>query len=164
MQFAWATHGSLFMPDPRIERARFCAQCGAPVVVADANFCKNCGAPLTNTVWLNSNISWRPGVAVLLSIIPGLGHWYKREWVRGLLWFVFVSVAYSYVTLLGFLLHLICAGNAGLAGAIREETLLNARHRYRRRRGPRANRRAARQNDRAKKIIERGPQLLDPGN
>jgi len=125
------------MPDRRTERPRFCAQCGAAVVVADANFCKNCGAPLTNTVWLNSNIWWRPGLAVVLSIVPGLGHWYKGERLRGLLWFLFVLMLYSNVTMLGFLLHLICAANAGLSGAIREDTIANASGRRNwRRRGP----------------------------
>ena len=137
-RFGWATRASPSMPDPRIERPRFCAQCGAPVVVADANFCKNCGALLTNTVWFNSNISWRPRVAVALSIVPGLGHWYKGERARGLLWFIFVAMLYfSNAPVLGFLLHLICAGNAGLGGAIREEAFANST-RYRmhsRRRG-----------------------------
>jgi len=126
------------MPDPHIERAHFCAQCGAAVVVADAVFCKNCGAPLPNAVW-HSNISWRPAIAIALSVLPGLGHWYKGEWRRGLLWFIFVMILYSYVAALGLLLHLICACNAGLAGAIREDALVNAtrRHRYPRRGGPR---------------------------
>ena len=137
--FGWATHASPSMPDPRIERPRFCAQCGAPVVVADASFCKNCGAPLTNTVWFNSNISWRPSVAMALSIVPGLGHWYKGEWIRGLLWFIFVSMLYSGNWVLGVLLHLICAVNAGLGGAIHEEAIANStrRHMHRRRHRPR---------------------------
>jgi hypothetical protein len=136
----WATRLSPSMPDARIERPRFCAQCGAPVVVADANFCKNCGAPLTNTVWFNSNMSWRPRVAVALSIVPGLGHWYKRQWARGLLWFIFVPLLYfSNAPVLGFLLHVICACNAGLGGAIREEAIANStRHQLQpRRRGAR---------------------------
>jgi hypothetical protein len=124
------------MPDLRIERPRFCAQCGAPVVVADANFCKNCGAPLAHTVWFNPNISWRPWVAMALSIVPGLGHWYKGERVRGLLWFIFVMLLYSSnAPPIGFLLHLICVLNAGLGGAIREEAIArSARHRGRLRR------------------------------
>jgi hypothetical protein len=112
------------MPETRIERPRFCAQCGSPVVVADANFCKNCGAPLASTVWLRSEISWRPWVAVVLSIVPGVGHWYKGQWARGLLWFIFVQLFYlSNAWALGFLLHVICACNAGLGGAIHEEAI-----------------------------------------
>jgi zinc-ribbon domain len=114
------------MPEPRIERPRFCAQCGTPIVVADASFCKNCGAPLTNTVWFNSNISWRPRVAVALSIIPGLGHWYKGERARGLLWFIFVLLLYSNAPAPGFLLHVICVFNAGLGGAIRKEVIADS--------------------------------------
>jgi hypothetical protein len=103
------------------------------VLVVDANFCKNCGAPLVHTVWFNSNIGWRPSVAALLSIVPGLGHWYKGEPGRGVLWLIFVLLLYSYGNLwLGFLLHVICAFNAGLGGAIREEAILKPmRHRMR---------------------------------
>jgi len=123
----WATRSLPSMHDPHIERPRFCAQCGAAVVVADANFCKNCGAPLANTVWFNSNISWRPRVAMGLSIVPGLGHWYKGERARGLLWFIFVILFYrSNAPVLGFLLHVICACNAGLGGAVREEAIANS--------------------------------------
>jgi hypothetical protein len=122
------------MPDPRIERPRFCAQCGVPVVVPDAIFCKNCGAPLTHTVWFNPNISWRPWLAVTLSIVPGLGHWYKGERGRGLLWFIFVPLLYQGNAWLGFLLHVICACNAGLSGAIHEEAIANSTMRQMRRR------------------------------
>jgi len=111
------------MPDPRVERPRFCAQCGAPVVVAEASFCKDCGSPLAHTVWFNSNISWRPRVAAALSIVPGLGHWYKGERGRGLLWFIFVPLLYNSAFVLGFLLHVICACNAGLSGALGEEAV-----------------------------------------
>jgi zinc-ribbon domain len=111
----------------RIERPRFCSQCGNPVVVADASFCKNCGAPLSATVWLSHDVPWRPKVAVLLSIIPGLGHWYKGEPGRGFLWFISVVV---FLLLdawpMGGLLWLICACNAGVAGAIREDAIANA--------------------------------------
>src|SRR6266851_40716 len=135
----WATCFSPSLPDPRIERPRFCSQCGDPVVVADAHFCKNCGAPLTHTVWFNPNIAWRPRVAVALSVVPGLGHWYKGERARGLLWFFFVTLLYffSNAQMVGFLLHLICACNAGLGGAIREEAIAkSARHRMRPRAHP----------------------------
>jgi len=122
------------MPDPRLERPRFCAQCGAPVVVADATFCKNCGAPLT---WISRDISWRPMLALLLSVIPGLGQLYKGQPGRGLLWFIFVLLFLVHATPVGLLLWMICAGNAALAGAIHEEAIANsARHRRRlRRRG-----------------------------
>jgi hypothetical protein len=114
----------------RVERPRFCSQCGNPVVVADASFCKNCGAALSGTVWFTHDVPWRPKVAIFLSIIPGLGHWYKGEPVRGFLWFIFVIV-FLLLDLwpMGGLLWLICACNAGVAGAIREDAIANATRR-----------------------------------
>jgi len=114
------------MAESRIERPRFCSQCGNPVVVADANFCKHCGAPLSSTVWLSHDITWRPLVAVLLSVIPGLGQWYKGQRVQGVLWFIFVVSLWSWSPPLGLLLYLICAANAALGGAIREEAVANS--------------------------------------
>jgi hypothetical protein len=111
------------MPDLTIERASYCSQCGQPVTVIDAAFCKECGAPLAGTVWLSREITWRPFVAFTLSIVPGLGHFYKRQPWRGLLWFVFVIYMYAAAPLLGWIVHLICAGNAALAGALKEDAL-----------------------------------------
>src|SRR5437764_4796620 len=106
----------------RIERPRFCSRCGNPVVVADASFCKNCGAALSATVWFSYGLPWRPMTAVILSAIPGLGHWYKGQRVRALSWFIFVVL---FLRLdpwpLGASLWLICAFNAGVSGALREE-------------------------------------------
>ncbi|HKV54640.1 MAG TPA: zinc ribbon domain-containing protein [Candidatus Binataceae bacterium] len=133
------------MPDSRVERPRFCSQCGDPVVVSDASFCKNCGAPLAATVWFSHDITWRPIVAIALSIIPGLGHWYKGQPGRGLAWFTFVIFLYAAAAPIAYVVHLICAGNAGLGGAIREEAIANsARHNFRRRRWERARRRSRR--------------------
>src|SRR5579883_1271543 len=78
------------MRERHTERPRFCSQCGSPVVVADAKFCKNCGAPL---LLIRDNISWRPMLAIFLSVIPGLGQLYKGQAARGLLWFIFVAVS-----------------------------------------------------------------------
>jgi len=93
------------------------------VTVADAAFCKECGAALAGTVWLSREITWRPSVAFVLSVVPGLGHLYKRQTVRGTFWFIFVIYMYSAAPPLGWLIHLICAGNAALSGAIREDAL-----------------------------------------
>ena len=109
------------MPDSTIERARYCSQCGQPVTVTDAAFCKECGAPLAGTIWLSREITWRPGVAFALSIVPGVGHFYKRQPGRGVLWFLFEI--FMYATPLGWIVHLICASNAALAGAIKEDAL-----------------------------------------
>jgi zinc-ribbon domain len=111
------------MPDSSIERARYCSQCGQPVTVIDATFCKECGAPLAGTVWLSREITWRPFVAFTLSIVPGLGHLYKRQPWRGLLWFLFVMYMYVAAPFLGWIMHLICAGNAAFAGALMEDAL-----------------------------------------
>lgn len=111
------------MPDSTSERPRYCSQCGQPVTVVDANFCKECGAPLAGTLWLTHEITWRPFVAFLLSAVPGLGHLYKRQAWRGLLWFMVVVYMYPAAAPIGLFLHAICAGNAALSGAIREEAL-----------------------------------------
>lgn len=123
------------MPEAKIERPRFCSQCGQPVVVADASFCKECGAPLTGTVWLSRDLKWRPVTALALSIIPGLGQWYKGQPIRGLAWFLVVMLFYAAgAASLAFILHLICAANAALAGAIREDALARTGRRAGRRR------------------------------
>jgi TM2 domain-containing membrane protein YozV len=111
------------MADAGIERPRFCSQCGNPVVVADANFCKECGAPLAGTVWLSHGITWRPFTALMLSVVPGLGQFYKGQRRKALAWFLGVIIAYCASAGLGLLLHLICAFNAAFSGAIREEAL-----------------------------------------
>jgi hypothetical protein len=114
------------MPDSTIERARYCSQCGQPVTVIDAAYCKECGAPLPGTVWLSNEITWRPSVAFALSIVPGLGHFYKRQPGRGVVWFLFVTFMYTAAPPLGWIVHLICACNAALAGAIKEDAVASA--------------------------------------
>jgi hypothetical protein len=103
-----------------VEPPRFCSRCGSAVVVVDASYCKECGAPLAATVWLNRAISWRPGTALLLSILPGLGQWYKGQRLRGVIWFLVVLVFYG-LQPVGLMLHIICAGNAALSGAFKED-------------------------------------------
>ena len=56
-------------------QARFCSQCGRPVVVAEAMFCKECGARLGVAGWLGELNAPAP-VAFVLSLVPGLGHFY----------------------------------------------------------------------------------------
>ena len=109
------------MPDSRlVEPPRFCSRCGSPVVVTDALYCKDCGAPLAATVWLNRNLTWRPWTALLLSIVPGLGHWYKGQIFRGIIWFLVVGFFYL-IQPLGLMMHIICAGNAALSGALKQD-------------------------------------------
>jgi hypothetical protein len=114
------------MPERRIERARFCARCGSPVVVADAIYCKECGTELPHTVRLDGAMAWNPTTALILSVVPGLGHWYKRSPGRGTLWFLVVMLFYSGAWPLGFVMHLICAANAALNGA--QQHLADARY------------------------------------
>jgi TM2 domain-containing membrane protein YozV len=121
------------MPESKIERPRFCSQCGKPVVVADASFCKECGAPLAGTVWFSHDIAWRPLTAFLLSVIPGLGQWYKGQPFRALVWLAVVGLFYAGGSPLAPILHLVCAGNAALAGALREDAFARSGRRIRRR-------------------------------
>jgi hypothetical protein len=108
-------------------RPRFCAQCGERLCVNDANFCKQCGAPLGMSSWLKQELSWRPLVALILSVIPGFGQLYKGHPWKALLWFGGVSIMYSAAPPLGFLLHIICAANAALAGSVRENAFTRGR-------------------------------------
>jgi hypothetical protein len=87
------------------------------VVVGDARFCKDCGAQLASGLRFKQNLGWNPWFAMALSLIPGLGQFYKGKRLGALLWFLCVVIAYS-AGLIGVLLHLVCIVNAGLAGAI----------------------------------------------
>jgi len=109
------------MPDTHSARPRFCSQCAAAIVVSDARFCKECGAPLPDTIWLSPRMAWRPRTALLLSVVPGLGHWYRGTRLRGLAWFCAVMFFYMSSASLGFLMHVICAANAGFGGTLNEE-------------------------------------------
>ena len=119
------------MADGRIERARFCSQCGQPVVVADAAFCKECGAALAVTEWFKHSVSWRPLTAFMLSAIPGLGHLYKRQTRRGIIWYIVVVLTYAAAPPMGLMLHMLCGFNAAFGGAIREDVLSRASRRLR---------------------------------
>jgi len=96
---------------------RFCSQCGHPVVVGDARFCKNCGGPLAAGLRLRHDLNWNPWIAAGLSLIPGLGHFYKGQHLYAVLWFFGVAIAYS-AGPVGPVLHLVCITNATLGGAI----------------------------------------------
>jgi zinc-ribbon domain len=96
---------------------RFCSNCGHPVVVGDARFCKDCGAALAAGLRLRQNLDWNPWIAAGLSIVPGLGQFYKGQRLYPLLWFVGVLIAYG-AGPFGLVMHVVCIANAALAGAI----------------------------------------------
>jgi hypothetical protein len=132
--------GSLSVADRPLDRAHYCSQCGQPVVVARAHFCKQCGAPLNGPAVIARDLSWRPLIAAALSVIPGLGHVYKGRPIVGALWFIGILMAYHTNQFLGFVLHFVCAGNAALSGAVREDAVF-ARLGRRRRASSRRRRR-----------------------
>lgn len=109
---------SISGPEPGApDTSRFCSSCGRPIVVADASFCKDCGGAVTGGLRLGRNLGWDPRKAALLSIVPGLGHWYKGRRALAIVWFVAVALSYT-VYPFGMMLHLICAANAALGDAL----------------------------------------------
>ncbi len=119
------------MPETEFEQPRYCWRCGRPVVVAQAEFCKDCGAALAGSRLLAPNPGFKPSVAAFLSIIPGLGHVYKGRPARGALWFFCVAFAYTFQPPLGLLLHLVCAANAALKGALNDRAIARIPRRFR---------------------------------
>lgn len=140
IQFGSAMPNTPSGADPRGAGPLFCSQCGRPVVVADASFCKECGAPLSSEHWLRRDIRWNPWLAASLSIIPGVGHLYRGQPWRAIVWFLLVTVGYGIDQSLGALLHAVCALNAALRGAFNDAAVSQAlyRRRLRARRGLRA--------------------------
>jgi hypothetical protein len=104
------------------------------VVVAGAEFCKDCGAPLAGGRFFARNPGFNPVIAAALSIVPGLGHVYKGRPGRGAGWFFAIFFAYGMNPALGLLLHVICAANAALQGAIQDDAFARGRRRGRARR------------------------------
>jgi hypothetical protein len=66
---------------------------------------------------------FNPVLALLLSIVPGVGHIYRGWPFKGIAWFFGVSVAYTMGPPLGILIHFICAANAAFSGALREDMM-----------------------------------------
>jgi hypothetical protein len=102
------------MADTGTTRARFCSQCGQAVTVAQAVFCKQCGARLGVAGWLG-DLSSAAAIAFVLSVIPGLGHFYAGRTGRAIGWFFGVLFAYGASSSLGVLIHLVCAVSAARA-------------------------------------------------
>jgi len=108
------------MADTATTRARFCSQCGQPVTVAEAVFCKQCGAKLRTQRWLGDMAS-PPIIAVVLSVVPGLGHFYAGRTGRAIGWFFGALWAYDISPSLGVLIHLVCAVSAARAATLDAE-------------------------------------------
>jgi TM2 domain-containing membrane protein YozV len=106
--------------DTATTRARFCSQCGQPVVVAAAVFCKQCGARLGVAGWFG-DLNSPALIAFVLSMVPGLGHFYAGRTARGVGWFFGALFAYGISTSLGVLIHLVCAVSAARAAALDAE-------------------------------------------
>jgi hypothetical protein len=112
------------VPDPQFEEPRFCSRCGQAIVVAEARFCKACGAPLERFPLLRHDPGYSPLVALLLSVVPGVGQIYRGKPFKGIFWFFGVMFWWAAAPPLGLLLHIVCAANAAFAGAIREDALV----------------------------------------
>ena len=66
---------------------------------------------------------FNPVLALIFSIVPGVGHIYRGKPFKGIMWFFFVSIAYGMGPAFGILIHIICAANAAFSDAIREDML-----------------------------------------
>lgn len=88
-------------------------------MVADAAFCKQCGARL-GVGWL-ANLSSPALLAFVLSLVPGLGHFYAGRTGRAIGWFFGALLAYGTSTSLGMLIQLICAVSAARAATLDAE-------------------------------------------
>ncbi len=54
-------------------------------------------------------------LALVLSIVPGVGHIYRGKPFKGIMWFFGVSFAYNVAPPFGFLIWIICAANAAFS-------------------------------------------------
>ena len=109
------------MAEAEFEKPRFCSRCGQPIVVAEASFCKSCGAPIAVSPLMRAGAGFSPLLALVLSIVPGVGHLYRGKPFKGILWFFGVSFAYGLLAPFGVLIHMICAANAAFSDTIRED-------------------------------------------
>lgn len=90
--------------------------------MADASFCKSCGAPVTRfPLLLRRDSGFNPVLALVLSIVPGVGHIYRGRIGKAFLWFFGVSFAYTIAPPLGVFIHIVCAANAAFSDALRED-------------------------------------------
>ena len=78
---------------------------------------------MTRFPLLSRSSGFNPILALILSIVPGVGHIYRGRPFKGIMWFFFVSIAYGMGPPFGILIHLICAANAAFSGTLREDLM-----------------------------------------
>ena len=83
-------------------------------------FCKQCGARLGVAGWFG-DLNSPALIAFVLSMVPGLGHFYAGRTGRAVGWFFGALFAYGISTSLGVLIHLVCAVSAARAAALDAE-------------------------------------------
>jgi TM2 domain-containing membrane protein YozV len=87
-----------------------CPYCAEEIQDA-AVVCKHCGRDL-KTGASGRTPTWNPGVAMLLSVVPGLGHLYKGQLGQGVLFFLGALVGYSLFIVPGLFVHLFAFATA----------------------------------------------------
>lgn len=93
-----------------------CPACKAQVS-NQAVSCPQCGQPFRESqpqvVYQTAQQRvWSPGVAAVLSIIPGLGQLYKGQIFAAIGWFIVIPIGYSFFILPGVALHVLCIVSA----------------------------------------------------
>ena len=90
------------------------------MTVSEAIFCKQCGAKLGAVGWFG-DIASPAMIAVVLSVVPGLGHFYAGRTGRAIGWFFGTLSPTAFRPSLGVLIHLVCAVSAARAAALDAE-------------------------------------------
>ena len=109
---------------------KFCPYCDE-TILADAIKCRYCKEILDDDIRASRSkpgyeryiedrkeTKWSPGTAGILSfLIPGVGQIYKRHVGVGMLWLIFVLLAYKMFLIVGVLVHIGCIYDAVVSKA-----------------------------------------------